>query len=50
MLSEKETPLQPPQPLDGTQFKKRLDANTALNLITLAPLFTALNDEPKSSN
>ena len=48
MLSGKETPLQPPQPLDDTQFKKRLDADAALNLITLAPLFTALNNEPES--
>jgi len=48
VCSQKVRALQPAKPIDSTQFRRLLDADTALKLVTLAPLFTALNDAPNS--
>jgi hypothetical protein len=49
MCSEKAKPLKPAKLLDKAEFRRKLNnAETALRLISLSPLFTALNDEPKN--
>ena len=45
---DKVTPLQPAKKLTAAQFVQYVDRNTALQLVTLTPLFTCLNDTPKS--
>ena len=46
--SEKVKVLKPAKALDRGQFRRKLNsAETALKLVSLAPLFTALNNEPK---
>ena len=47
MCSEKMKVLKPAKALDAAQFKRKLNEATALQLITLSPLFTTINDEPK---
>ena len=39
--------LKPAKSLDSTQFRRTLDADTALKIISLSPLFIALNDTPQ---
>ena len=45
---DKVTPLQPTKRLTAAQFVQNVDRNIALQLVTLTPLFTCLNDIPKS--
>ena len=45
---DKVTLLQPAKKLTAAQFVQYVDRNTALQLVTLTPLFTCLNDTPKS--
>ena len=48
MSAEKAKVLKPPKALDKAQFRRKLNnVESALKLITLSPLFTSLNDEPK---
>ena len=48
MCGDKVKSLKPVKALDRLQFRRKLDnPQMALKLITLSPLFTALNDEPK---
>ena len=51
MCSEKVKALKPGKVLDQAEFRRKFtNAETALRLITLSPLFTALNNEPKKSD
>ena len=45
---DKVTPLQLAKKLTAAQFVQNVDRNIALQLVTLTPLFTCLNDTPKS--
>lgn len=47
MCSEKVKVLKPAKALDTAQFRRKMNEATALQLITLSPLFTTMNDVPK---